>query len=72
MKCLFFLRREVIFAVCVPGAILCKRVNASASCSPGRRSTLQCSVSHVRGKRNILRLGESALSMNCSVRAAQT
>ena len=47
-------RWEVIFAFCVTGAIVWKRVNASVSFSRGRRSTLQCGVSHLRGRRSTL------------------
>ena len=47
-------------------------VNASLSFSRGRRSTLQCGVSHLRGRRSILWSVPSAFFMNRIVRAAQT
>ena len=46
---------------CVTGAILWMRVNASVSFSRGRRSTLQCGVLHLRGRRSILWRVQSAI-----------
>ena len=72
-KCSFWrfkvTRWEVIFAFCVTGAMLWKRVNASAWFSRGRRSTLQCGVLLLCGRRSILWRVRNVFAMNRSVRA---
>ena len=62
---------QVIFAFCVTGAILWKRVNASALFFRGRRSTLWCGLSRCRCRRSIFWRGEGAVSTNRSGRDAQ-
>ena len=52
--------------------ILWKRVNASVSFSRGRRSTLQCGVWHLRGRRSILWRVQNVFFMNRIGRAVQT